>query len=175
MSKDRWHQLKHYLKILNLITDLNSSGLQWYTKLKPLYSDFINSSQTYMVPERDVSVNEQLILFKDCSRHTMNMETKAASHNFKIYFLCVQNYLYNFLFTSKAFKISLLEKMKELSDSFSMVLQLVKSLPKPYSHVIYMKNFFTNVKLYTALKELGIEACRTAKNESEFSSKLLTF
>ena len=115
MSKDRWHQLKRYLKISNLITDLDFSGPQWYTKLKPLYSDFINSSQTYMVPGRDVSVNEQLILFKGCSRHTMNMGTKAASHGFKIYSLCVQNYLYNFLFTSKASKISLLEKMKGLS------------------------------------------------------------
>ena len=103
------------------------------------------------------------------------MRTKAASHDFKIYFLCVQNYLYNFLFTSKVFKISLLEKIKGLSDSSSMVLQLAKSLPKPYSHVIYMDNFFTNVKLYTALKELGIGACETAKNESGFLPELLTF
>ena len=72
-------------------------------------------------------------------------------------------------------KISLLEKIKELSDSSSMVLQLAKSLPKPYSHVIYMNNFFTNVKLYTALKELGIGACETAKNGSGFPSELLTF
>ena len=175
MSKDRWHQLKRYLKISNLITDLDSSGLQWYTKLKPLYSDFINSSQTYMVSGRDVSVNEQLILFKGRSRHIMNMGIKAASHGFKIYSLCVQNYLYNFLFTSKVSKISLLEKIKGLSDSSSMVLQLAKSLPKPYSYVVYMDNFFTNVKLYTALKELGIGACRTAKNESRFSPELLTF
>ena len=56
-----------------------------------------------------------------------------------------------------------------------MVLQLAKSLPKPYSHVIYMNNFFTNVKLYTALKELGIGACETAKNGSGFPSELLTF
>ena len=65
--------------------------------------------------------------------------------------------------------------MKELSDSSSIVLQLAKSLPKPYSHVIYMNNFFTNVKLYTALKELRIGACETVKNESGFSPELLTF
>ena len=103
------------------------------------------------------------------------MSTKAASYSFKIYSLCVENYLYNFLFTLKVFKISLLEKTKDLSDSFSVVLQLAKSLPKPYSHVVYMNNFFTNVKLYTALKELGIEACRTVKNGSGFTPELLTF
>ena len=73
------------------------------------------------------------------------------------------------------FKTSLLEKTKDLSDSSSVVLQLAKSLPKSYSHVVYMNNFFTNVKLYTALKELGIEAYRTVKNESEFTPELLTF
>ncbi|SLM34182.1 PiggyBac transposable element-derived protein [Lasallia pustulata] len=38
-----------------------------------------------------------------------------------------------------------------------------------------MDNFFTNVKLYTALKELGIGACGTAKNGSGFPPELLTF
>ena len=55
------------------------------------------------------------------------------SYSFKIYSLCVENYLYNFLFTLKVFKISLLEKIKGLSDSSSVVLQLAKSLPKPVS------------------------------------------
>ncbi|SLM35791.1 PiggyBac transposable element-derived protein [Lasallia pustulata] len=38
-----------------------------------------------------------------------------------------------------------------------------------------MDNFFTNVKLYTVLKELGIGACGTAKNGSGFPPELLTF
>ena len=64
---------------------------------------------------------------------------------------------------------------KGLTDSSSVVLQLVKSLPKPYNHVVYMNNFFTNVKLYTALKELGFGACGTAKTSSRFPPELLTF
>ena len=49
MSKEHWHQIKCYLKISNPTTDLDSSGPQWYIKLKPLYSDFVNSSHTYLV------------------------------------------------------------------------------------------------------------------------------
>ena len=104
----------------------------------------------------------------------MNMVLKTAGYGFKIYSLYVENYLYNFLFTSKVFKISLLKCTKRLSDSFSIILQLCKTLSKPYNHVVYMDNFFTNVKLYKALKELEIEACETAKNGSGFPIKLLT-
>ena len=154
---------------------MDSFGPGWYAKVEPLYSDFIKSSCTYMVPGRDVSVDEQLILFKGRSRHSMSIGTKAAGYGFKIYSLCVEKYLYNFLFTSKTSKISLLKRTKGLSDSSSVVLQLAKSLPQPYSHMVYMDNFFTNVKLYTALKELGIGACGTAKNGSGCPPELVTF
>ena len=175
ISKERWHQIKRYLKVSNPTTELDSSGRDWYTKVEPLYTDFVTASRRFLVPGRNVSVDEQLILFKGRSRHSMDMGTKAAGHGFKIYSLCIENYLYNFLFTSKVSKISLLEQTKGLSDSSSVVLQLAKSLPKPYSHVVYMDNFFTNVKLYMALKELGIGACGTAKNGSGFPPELLTF
>ena len=74
----------------------------------------------------------------------------------------------------KVFKISLLKCIKRLFNSFSVVLQLYKTLLKSYNYVIYMNNFFTNVKLYKILKELEIRACKTVKNESEFPIKLLT-
>ena len=175
MTVRRWEQIKRFLKISNPTRDVDSFGPGWYTKVEPLYSDFVKSSRTYLVPGRDVSVDEQLILFKGRSRHSMSIGTKAAGYGFKIYSLCVENYLYNFLFSSKVSKISLLERTKGLSDSSSVVLQLAKSLPKPYSHVVYMDNLFTNVKLYTALKELEIGACGTAKNGSGFPPELLTF
>lgn len=157
-------------------TDLDSTGPDWYTKLEPLYSNFIKASHAFQVPGWNVSVDEQLILFKGRSRHAMNMVSKAAGYGFKLYSLCVENYLYSFLFTSKVSKIGLLERIKGLSDSSSVVLQLVKSLPTSIHpiYVVYMDNFFTNVKLYTALKELGIRACGTAKNGSGFPVELLT-
>ena len=109
MALQRWHQLKRYLKVSNPTTDVDSFGPGWYTKVESLYSDFIQSSRTYIIPGREVSVDEQLILFKGRSRHSMSIGTKAAGYSFKIYCLCVKTYMYNFLFTSKVSKISLLE------------------------------------------------------------------
>lgn len=64
MSKEHWHQIKRYLKVSNPLTDLDSAGPQWYTKLKPLYTDIVAVSHQFPIPGRNVSVDEQLILFK---------------------------------------------------------------------------------------------------------------
>ena len=93
MSQVRWHQIKRYLKISNLATDLDSTGRDWYTKVELLYSDFVTASMSNFKLDKNVSVDEQLILFKRRSRHSMQIGTKAAGVGFKIYSLCSENYL----------------------------------------------------------------------------------
>ena len=141
--------------------------------MKPLYTNFLTASQQYLKSESHVSVNEQLILFKERSKHAMNMISKAAEYDFKIYSLCVENYLYSFHFTSKTSKISGLKQVKNMTDSSSVIIQLAKTLPISCQYVIYMNNFFTNLKLFEHLKELRIGACGTAKNGSGFPKELL--
>ena len=84
MSLVRWHQIRRYLKISNPTTDLDSKGSDCYTKVEPLYSNFVAASQSYLKPGRHVSVDEQLIIFKVRSRHSMQIGTKAAGVGFKI-------------------------------------------------------------------------------------------
>lgn len=169
----RWHQIKRYLKISNPRTDLDSKEANWYTKIKPLYTDFVKASMASLKPGRNVSVDEQLILFKGRSRHTMRIGTKAAGVGFKIYSLCSESYLYNFFFTSRVSKISNLKKKPGLTDSSTVVYRLCESLPQGLGYIVFMDNFFTNVKLLTALKHMGIGGCGTAKAGSGFPSELL--
>ena len=120
-----------------------------------------------------MSVNEQLILFKERSKHAMNMVSKSAEYDFKIYSLCVdKNYLYHFYFTSKTSKISGVKAVKNMSASSAVVFELCKKLPS-CEYVLYTDNFFTNMSLFKSLKELGIGACGTAKNGSGFPKELL--
>ena len=118
-------------------------------------------------------MNEQLIEFKGWSKHTMILTTKAADQGFKIYSICHENYLCYFLFTSKICKIAELKRIRGLTDSSSVVVQLCKSLPVDLGYVVYTDNFFSCVKLFIALKELEIDACDTAKAGSDFSVSLL--
>lgn len=55
----------------------------------------------------------------------------------------------------------------------AVVYYLYESLPANQGYVVFMDNFFTNVKLVTALKKLRIGICRTAKVESGFPIELL--
>ena len=103
MSLRRWEQLKRVLKISNPDENeiIDTRGPDWWKKLEPLATDFRKALKKYWIPGSYVSVDEQLILFRGRSCHTMQIATKAAGVGFKIYSLCQENYLFDFLFTSK--------------------------------------------------------------------------
>lgn len=104
MGRIRWQQIKRYLKISHPIEvdqNLNTRGADWWKKLEPLATEFRNASKKYWVPGSHVSVDEQLIGFKGRCMHAMQLACKAAGVGFKIYSICQENYLIDFLFTSK--------------------------------------------------------------------------
>jgi hypothetical protein len=103
MSIVRWEQIKRFLKISNPSDDekIDTRGPDWWKKLEPLATSFRKASKKYWIPGSHLSVDEQLILFRGRSCHTMQIATKAAGVGFKIYSLCQENYLYDFLFSSK--------------------------------------------------------------------------
>lgn len=90
---------------------------------------------------------------------------------FKIYSLFNDSYLYHFLFESQVSKINKLKKKPGRTDSSTVVYRLCESLPRDKGYMLFMDNFFTNVKLLTALKYLGIGGCGTAKAGSGFPAE----
>ena len=101
MSINRFQQIKRYFKMTNSVDESNFYDLDWWKKLMSLITDIQKISQRYYVPETHVSIDEQLILFKERSRHTLKMIAKVVDEDFKIYSLCEVNYLLTFLFSSK--------------------------------------------------------------------------
>ena len=103
MGLKRWEQLKRFFKVSNLYEDekIDTRGSDWWKKLEPLATNFRKASRKYWIPGSHLSVDEQLILFKGRSCHTMQIPTKAAGVGFKVYSLCQENYLFDFLFSSK--------------------------------------------------------------------------
>ena len=101
MSLVRFQQIKRYFKMSDLNNEPNSYGSDWWKKLESLATDFQKISQKLYVPGSHVSVDEQLILFKGRSKHTLKLVAKEVGEGFKIYSLCEGNYLLAFLFASK--------------------------------------------------------------------------
>jgi hypothetical protein len=80
-------------------------------------------------PSKHVSIDEQLMLFKGRTKHSMMINTKEAGQGFKLYSLCVGNYLIWFTFISKPAGIDCIQPIKGLSDSATVILNLMGQLP----------------------------------------------
>lgn len=101
MGLKRFQQIKRFFKISDPHNEPASTGLDWWKKLEPLTTDFQRASLQYYLPGTHISIDEQLVLFKGRSRHTMQLHVKEAGQGFKIYTLCKGNYLLATLFSSK--------------------------------------------------------------------------
>ena len=166
MSLNRWQDIKSHLKISNPETDPPDGSDDFLAKVRPLLDHFRAACRRWIRPGRDVSVDEQLIQCKARCKHTMNIAAKAAGVGFKIYSLCVDNYLYDFRFASKITGIEGIPKTRKkgiLPETSRVVVELLKALPSPLKYVAFVDNFFTKTALFSHLKSLGIGACGTAK------------
>ena len=183
MSLCRFQQIKRFLKINNGRTEPSrlGKGPDWWKKLEPLATDFRKASLEHCIPGSNISIDEQLVLFKGRSRHIMQITTKSAHKGFKIYSYCQDNYLLSFLFAFKFSKISQLKTARQLGflikDGLTLsalvVIQLCKELPPLLNYHLFCDNFFTSTKLFKALRSIGIAASGTAKKGSGFPEELL--
>jgi len=98
MSCNRFEQILRYWKISDSDEILDFKDSDFWKKLESLTTDIQASSQWYWKLSRNVFVDEQLIDFWDRSKHFMQLSTKIINKSFKIYSLCDENYMLNFLF-----------------------------------------------------------------------------
>ena len=78
------------------------------------------------------------------------------------------------MFTSRIAKISKLKKKPGLTNSSSIVYCFCETLlADRRGYVVFMDNFFSNAKLFIALKKLNINVVGQAKLGSAFPVKLL--
>lgn len=112
-------------------------------------------------------------MFKSQSQHIIQIGIKAAKIAFKIYNLYNRSYLYNFFFESWVSKISNFKKKPSITNFSSIIYWLCKSLLLDKRYMVFKNNLFTNIKLLTVLKSLGINKCKTAKIGSGFFFMLL--
>jgi hypothetical protein len=118
-------------------------------------------------PGRDIAIDEHLIKCHGRSKHTLQIPSKAAGKDYKVYMAYIIGYLYNFVFTNRTEKIAQVPMKKNERQTSTMIKQLLQTLPNQgKGHVVYLDNFFNTVKLYSDLKKLGIGACGTCKTGS---------
>ncbi|PWW73646.1 hypothetical protein C7212DRAFT_216708 [Tuber magnatum] len=105
------------------------------------------------------------------------MPSNPISECYRILALCWEGYTWNWLYTSRVSGIQLPNASEYPSHSSIHVTptsiaiyQITQSLPYHTNQFnIYMDNYFTNIPLFQVLRELGIGACGTAReNKNAF-------
>lgn len=168
MTLVRYQQIKRFLHI-------SQPGRQvdmYFDKLEPLLSHIRTISKKLYTPSSNVSIDEMIIRFSGRSAHTVRMKNKPTPEGFKILSLCEAGYTYTFLPTSRIVP-SQIPSIPGLNQTGCMVDHLVQQLPTHHLNFnVYMDNYFSNVRLFQHLRDKGIGACGTAKNQSGYPKEL---
>ncbi|PWW72794.1 hypothetical protein C7212DRAFT_223286, partial [Tuber magnatum] len=125
----------------------------------------------------NLSLDEMMVRFSGCSKHTYHMPNKPISEGYRILALYWQGYTINWFSTSRSTSIAeqvLYTEPIHLTPTLSAIYQLLQVLPYQNHQLnIFMDNYFTNIALFQVLHGLNIGGCRTAcQNKNAFPPDL---
>ena len=151
------------------------SAPAWYDKVEPMTIPLRLASQKYLLPATEIAVDEMMVKFMGNSSHTIKIKYKPIKQGYKIFALCWWGYTINFTYNSRVKGIAGVPKLiakpnepKPLAPTYRVVDYLVSCLPyQQFPFNIYLDNLFTNVPLFSLLRQKGIGACGTTRKNSE--------
>ena len=138
----------------------------WWGKIEPLVSMFRENCKSHIIPGSNVAVDEMMVRFHGRSKHTTKMPNKPILKGYKIWALCEQGYLYNFMHYSRLWKTVELPEHLSLTNMHNVVFTLARTLPRlpeGQTYTLFLDNLFTNTVLFRELRAEGIGACGTTR------------
>ncbi|THC87841.1 hypothetical protein EYZ11_012712 [Aspergillus tanneri] len=93
------------------------------------------------------------------------MPNKPIKQGYKLYAIAASGYIYYFIWSSKKHGQVEITHKKGLTNTGSMVAQLVRRLEaiEPGLYTIYLDNYFTSIPLFKKLRDKGYGACGTTR------------
>lgn len=116
-------------------------------KIWPVFDSINSKCSSLYIPERDISIDESLMLYKGRLSWVQYIPLKRARFGIKLYCLCESKsgYLYSsIIYTGKGTKIS--DKYKDLPMSSQVVLSLMEPL-LGMGYCLTTDNFYTSPQL----------------------------
>jgi hypothetical protein len=105
MKWRRYRLISHYFKVSDVDDDngINSDDDDWHLKLHPLSDHLRETSQRVVVLGSQVSYDEMMVPYRGRSMHLTKCPNKPHPDGYKIWGLCQNGYLYDWLFFSGRF------------------------------------------------------------------------
>jgi hypothetical protein len=136
----------------------------WWHKVEPALTQLRKASMLYYTPSSNVSIDECMVRCFGRSSHTYKMPSKPIPQGYKLYALADHGYIWMFTPSSRSEGLIETTRVDGLTTTGSMVLDLVKYLPKQANtYSIYLDNYFTSIALFEKLRTRQIGACGTTR------------
>ena len=179
MSFQRWKQIKRIIHLSNPDTEPPQHSV--FDKVQPIASILNARFSRVYLPSNYVSIDEIMVKFTGRSKEIVSIKGKPIPVGYKILALADRGYVYSFLFTSGGSFDAAGKKDTssihgvnyqplpgyenlDLTATSKAVVTLAASLPADLRRfVIFIDNFFTNVRLLSVLRGMGIGACGTTR------------
>jgi len=112
-----------------------------------------------------------MVHFTSRSHNTTMIRGKPIPQGYRMLAVCEHGHTFSFMFTSQSKSFSnildIYQGAQALSPTSKAVFQLATTLPAQRFHfTLYCDNYFSNISLFTALREYSISACETVRTNS---------
>lgn len=175
MSQTRFEEIKRYFHIADINTPkISPCGRRlWHNKVDPLLDQLRHASQTYRIPESNVTIDEAMMRFVGRSVDICKMPGKPIEVGYKFHCLADHGYIWDFWPHSgtKDGYDSLPPDATQpsvggLTPTGAMCLHLAKQLPyTSHAFNIFTDNYYTTLDLLSNLRAVGIGGCGTTRRD----------
>src|SRR5216117_359233 len=166
-TERRFKQIQRAFTIQDANTSPEQPGDSWWFRVEPLATTIREACQKYWVPGAHLAVDEGMIPYLGHTRHAIKAPHKPIKQGYKIWALADLDYIFNWLWYSKAQGTEGLgskSRQNTMADTQALVVSLAKSLPNPaQGYILYLDNLFTNGPLAKTLGQLDIGVMRTTR------------
>ena len=180
ISLKRWQQIDRFFHISKPTP--SSQQESPFVKLEPLSETLRLAFKKYWKPGTHLSVDETIQRFLGRSKEIVNIPSKPTPEGFKIWVLANQGYVLDWLYHAKGSNKG--EGPQDICDYWTkdlgfnqtqaVVLDLVtqEGIAKNHSHIIWLDNLFTSVRLLSQLDTEGFGAAGTVRTTSTSREEL---
>ena len=155
MSRGRFAEIKRYICFYDKTKPKPPNDA--FYKIREFQDHVINNSKRVYIPERDLSVDESIILYTGLHRLKVYMPQKPNRYGFKAFVLSEAStgYMCNLIMNEGRLKGN-----TEESFTKRIVLEILKEY-QDKGYRVYMDRYYTSAELFMEMKRKGIGACGT--------------
>lgn len=175
MSQTQFEEIKRYFHIAEIdAPKFTPSGSRlWHGKVDPLLDHLCLASQTYCLPQSNVTIDETIMHFLERSIDIYKMPGKPIEIGYKFHCLADRGYVWDFWphsGTKDGYYPLSPDATQPVTGSWTptgaICLHLAKRLPyQTMAFNIYMDNYYTILDLLSNLQDIGIGGCGTTRKD----------